>query len=72
MISETKADLKEGPDNNSRPWIMFSSNWLLFGEGGLFEIGHPRSRGERILDVVGQVGWGGLDNFHGRHMRFIP
>ena len=78
LILKTKTDPEEGPDNlNSHPWIMFSFNWWFInwrGGGGSFEIGHPRSRGQRILDVDGQGDEGSwkLDNFHGCHMCIIP
>ena len=49
-------------------------DWLSFGDGGWFEIGCPRSRCGRILDVDGQGGGGSwkLDNFDRCHMCIIP
>ena len=50
---------------NSHPWVMFSTDWLSFGEwgGGWFKMGRPRSREGKKFGRRWIRGVGGLENW---------
>ena len=79
LILKTKADIKERPDTieqSSLDYVFISIDWLSFGErGGVRLTLDVQGRGRETfwtqLDKGGEGSWK-LDNFHGRHMCFVP